>query len=110
MGFAENFEDLQIWQRSRVLTNEIYDVFAPNPSAPWPASCARNNNRTSKAGGNELRVTGSWRNTGGAAICRSRVVQYFVFLISCDALPFTGGLFMNLEENKLLNFLLNETN
>jgi hypothetical protein len=28
MGFAENFEDLQIWQRSRVLTNEIYDAFA----------------------------------------------------------------------------------
>jgi four helix bundle protein len=27
MGFAENFEDLQIWQRSRVLTNEIYDDF-----------------------------------------------------------------------------------
>ena len=27
MGFAENFEDLQIWQRSRVLTNEIYDSF-----------------------------------------------------------------------------------
>jgi four helix bundle protein len=27
MGFAENFEDLQIWQRSRVLTNEIYDAF-----------------------------------------------------------------------------------
>jgi four helix bundle protein len=28
MGFAGNFEDLQIWQRSRVLTNEIYDAFA----------------------------------------------------------------------------------
>jgi len=27
MGFAENFEDLQIWQRSRVMTNEIYDAF-----------------------------------------------------------------------------------
>ena len=27
MGFAENFEDLQIWQRSRVLTNEIYEAF-----------------------------------------------------------------------------------
>ena len=27
MGFAENFEDLQIWQRSRVLTIEIYDAF-----------------------------------------------------------------------------------
>ena len=27
MRFAENFEDLQIWQRSRVLTNEIYDAF-----------------------------------------------------------------------------------
>jgi len=27
MGFADNFEDLQIWQRSRVLTNEIYDAF-----------------------------------------------------------------------------------
>ena len=27
MSFAENFEDLQIWQRSRVLTNEIYDAF-----------------------------------------------------------------------------------
>jgi len=27
MGFAENFEDLQIWQRSRVLTNEVYDAF-----------------------------------------------------------------------------------
>jgi four helix bundle protein len=27
IGFAENFEDLQIWQRSRVLTNEIYDAF-----------------------------------------------------------------------------------
>ena len=27
MGFAENFEDLQIWQRSRILTNEIYDAF-----------------------------------------------------------------------------------
>jgi four helix bundle protein len=27
MGFAEDFEDLQIWQRSRVLTNEIYDAF-----------------------------------------------------------------------------------
>jgi four helix bundle protein len=28
MGFAENFEDLQIWQRSRVLTNEIYDALS----------------------------------------------------------------------------------
>jgi four helix bundle protein len=28
MGFAENFEDLQTWQRSRVLTNEIYDAFS----------------------------------------------------------------------------------
>lgn len=27
MGFAENFEDLQIWQRARILTNEIYDAF-----------------------------------------------------------------------------------
>ena len=27
MGFAENFEDLQIWQRSRVLTNAVYDAF-----------------------------------------------------------------------------------
>jgi len=27
MGFAEDFEDLQIWQRSRVLTNAIYDAF-----------------------------------------------------------------------------------
>ena len=27
MGFAENFEDLQIWQRSRVLTKEVYDAF-----------------------------------------------------------------------------------
>jgi len=27
MGFAENFEDLQIWHRLRVLTNEIYDAF-----------------------------------------------------------------------------------
>ena len=27
MGFAENFEDLQIWQRSRVLTNAIYNAF-----------------------------------------------------------------------------------
>jgi four helix bundle protein len=27
MGFAENFEDLQIWQRSRLLTTEIYDAF-----------------------------------------------------------------------------------
>ena len=27
MGFAENFKDLQIWQRSRLLTNEIYDAF-----------------------------------------------------------------------------------
>jgi len=27
MGFAENFEDLQIWQRSRILTNAIYDAF-----------------------------------------------------------------------------------
>ena len=27
MVFAENFEDLQIWQRSRVLTNEIYNAF-----------------------------------------------------------------------------------
>ena len=24
---AEDFEDLQIWQRSRVLTNVIYDAF-----------------------------------------------------------------------------------
>jgi four helix bundle protein len=24
MGFAENFEDLQIWQRARILSNEIY--------------------------------------------------------------------------------------
>ena len=28
MGFAENFEELQIWQRSRLLTNEIYDAFS----------------------------------------------------------------------------------
>jgi four helix bundle protein len=28
MGFAENFEDLQIWQRSRGLTNQIYDAFS----------------------------------------------------------------------------------
>ena len=27
MGFAENVEDLQIWQRLRILTNEIYDAF-----------------------------------------------------------------------------------
>ena len=27
MGFAENFEDFQILQRSRVLSNEIYDAF-----------------------------------------------------------------------------------
>jgi len=27
MAFAEDFEDLQIWQRSRVLTNAIYDAF-----------------------------------------------------------------------------------
>jgi four helix bundle protein len=27
MEFAENFEDLQIWQWSRILTNEIYDAF-----------------------------------------------------------------------------------
>lgn len=27
MEFAENFEDLQIWQRARILTNEIYDAF-----------------------------------------------------------------------------------
>ena len=27
MVFAENFEDLQIWQRSRVMTNEIYNAF-----------------------------------------------------------------------------------
>ena len=27
MGFAENFEDLQIWQRACILTNEIYDAF-----------------------------------------------------------------------------------
>jgi four helix bundle protein len=27
MGFAENFEDLQIWQRSRVLTNAVYNAF-----------------------------------------------------------------------------------
>jgi four helix bundle protein len=27
MRFAENFEDLQIWQRSRVLTNAIYNAF-----------------------------------------------------------------------------------
>ena len=27
MGFAEDFEDLQIWQRSRVLTNAIYNAF-----------------------------------------------------------------------------------
>lgn len=26
MAFAESFEDLQIWQRSRVLTNSVYDV------------------------------------------------------------------------------------
>ena len=25
MDFAENFEDLKIWQRSRALANEIYD-------------------------------------------------------------------------------------
>jgi four helix bundle protein len=30
MGFAEDFEDLQIWQRSRVLTNAIYDAFEKN--------------------------------------------------------------------------------
>ena len=27
MRFAENFEDLQIWQRSRVLTNAVYNAF-----------------------------------------------------------------------------------
>jgi four helix bundle protein len=27
MGFAEDFEDLQIWQRSRVLTNAVYNAF-----------------------------------------------------------------------------------
>jgi len=25
MDFAENFEDLKIWQRSRALANEVYD-------------------------------------------------------------------------------------
>jgi hypothetical protein len=40
-----------------------------------------------------------WQNTGGALIYQSRVVQYFAFSISCDALPYTGGLSMNLEEN-----------
>jgi four helix bundle protein len=25
VDFAENFEDLKIWQRARALTNEIYD-------------------------------------------------------------------------------------
>ena len=25
MDFAENFEDLKIWQRARALANEIYD-------------------------------------------------------------------------------------
>jgi len=28
MSFAESFEDLKIWQRSRELANAIYDVFA----------------------------------------------------------------------------------
>ena len=26
MDFAENFEDLKIWQRSRALANEVYDA------------------------------------------------------------------------------------
>ena len=26
MDFAENFEDLKIWQRARALANEIYDA------------------------------------------------------------------------------------
>ena len=50
-----------------------------------------------------------WQNTGGALIYQSQVVQYFAFSISCDALPYTGDLFMNLEENKLLNLSVNET-
>lgn len=28
MDFAENFEDLKIWQRARALANEIYDAIA----------------------------------------------------------------------------------
>jgi hypothetical protein len=26
VDFAENFEDLKIWQRSRALANEVYDA------------------------------------------------------------------------------------
>ena len=28
MDFAENFEDLKIWQRARALANEVYDAMA----------------------------------------------------------------------------------
>jgi four helix bundle protein len=28
VDFAENFEDLKIWQRARALANEIYDAIA----------------------------------------------------------------------------------
>lgn len=28
MVFAENFEDLKIWPRSRALANEVYDAMA----------------------------------------------------------------------------------
>jgi len=33
MGFAENFEDLQIWQRARVLNDEIAGVEEAHPDA-----------------------------------------------------------------------------
>jgi hypothetical protein len=28
MEFAENFDDLKIWQRARALANEVYDAMA----------------------------------------------------------------------------------
>ncbi len=28
MEFAENFEDLKVWQRARMLANEVYNAFA----------------------------------------------------------------------------------
>jgi four helix bundle protein len=28
MAFAQDFEDLKIWQRARVLANQTYDTFA----------------------------------------------------------------------------------
>ena len=37
MGFAESFEDLLIWQRSRVLPNEIYDALGKNRDYDFPS-------------------------------------------------------------------------